>query len=391
MCIAIMSKKGTVLKDDALKLCWENNPDGAGMAWAENGRVKVWKELKSFDAFLSKYKEVRATYKGNMLLHFRIATRGSTNLSNCHPFKVNNNLAFVHNGTISGVTISKTESDTVMFNKEILSKLPAKFYTNATILELLTKFVGTSKLVFLNGEGEYFFINESYGEWNTDCWFSNKSYYQKKTSVTPIKTEKVDTRPDFYLMYKDGKITSTFGNTTFELIDGEWHHPKMHVYKTLGGVPTFLVTPANALIFKNWAIRKKFTNIRLAIPQSRINTTYTNTISLSLCHDKENIVGLVATSYNGLTEILAVENSVRFWKALTNHHNSNVVCYFKEDLKLFEGASEELGHCVNWVTTLDIAKKYVDFDMEEYLISALKIYKKKKHHDKHNKAETVNS
>lgn len=181
MCIAILNTKQTTLKKQVLKNCWENNGDGAGMLYIDNdNKLQVFKEMKDFNTFYNKYIDVRSKYgKRNIVLHFRISTHGKINETNCHPFLVNDNLGFVHNGMIYDVPTSTEFSDTYMFNESILKNFKDGFEYNETILDMLDSFIGMgSKLVFLNDNNDYFIVNEQAGHWNLGCWFSNSSYQQ---------------------------------------------------------------------------------------------------------------------------------------------------------------------------------------------------------------------
>lgn len=180
MCIAILNTKGVTLKRELLNNCWKNNGDGAGILYAKDGQMQVFKEMKSFDNFYDEYLRVRKEVsKQNIVLHFRISTHGKVNETNCHPFLVSDQLGFVHNGMIYDVPTSVDYSDTYMFNEEVLKNLKDDFEYNETILDMLESFIGMgSKLVFLNSYDDFAIVNEKAGHWNMGCWFSNNSYKQ---------------------------------------------------------------------------------------------------------------------------------------------------------------------------------------------------------------------
>ena len=179
MCIAILNKPNQTLRRKHLKNCWNNNDDGAGMSWvSKKGNINIFKELNSFDVFYQKYISVRKhNPESNMLLHFRIKTHGKTDKTNCHPFKVSNELAFCHNGVIRDVEDHDHYSDTIMFNRTILRQLPKSFIYNKATLTLIEEFIGSgNKLIFLTNKNEAIIINESVGEHTKKGWFSNDSW-----------------------------------------------------------------------------------------------------------------------------------------------------------------------------------------------------------------------
>jgi len=178
MCIAILNTSGTLDKQ-TFQTCWKNNPDGGGLAWNEGGKLQIFKEMKQVDRLYSKYQRIRKhNTRGNILIHFRVATHGKINATNCHPFLVNKNLAFIHNGIISGAGLETHAdfSDTYLFNQLILQKLPRDFTTNEAILNLLAQYIDYSKLIFLDSFDNWTIVNEDLGHWDGGNWYSNESY-----------------------------------------------------------------------------------------------------------------------------------------------------------------------------------------------------------------------
>lgn len=198
MCIISVVPEGLQLQEAILERMWRINSDGAGFMYAEDGKLNVVKGLMTYDAFKEAY-EPHAGKK--MVLHFRIKTHGALNEVNTHPFNVSDELAFVHNGTISGFG-SATHSDTWHFNEELIKPLYGdikNFLQIAQINQLLADRIGWSKLVFMNNQGHTTIINEEKGNYSTDgIWFSNESWkelsYPKsnrghtKTVMTPMTT-----------------------------------------------------------------------------------------------------------------------------------------------------------------------------------------------------------
>lgn len=181
MCIAILNVKGT-LKTEQIKNSWDNNNEGAGLLWREQGKLQTFKSY-SYKEFLNKYLTLRDNKNiTKIVLHFRIATSGHDKYVNLHPFLVNDNLGFVHNGVIYGLG-NKERSDTFQFN-EMLKGLPTGFLHNETIVKFIENYIGYSKLVFLDNKNNHYIINESLGHYdNIGNWYSNDSYKQNNDFV----------------------------------------------------------------------------------------------------------------------------------------------------------------------------------------------------------------
>lgn len=177
MCIAISNSAGSTLKQEWIKNSWDNNGDGAGLLWLQDGKLNVFKEMDSFVSYWEKYLEVRSTCpESNILLHFRISTHGKINHTNCHPFLVDETIGFIHNGMIHQVERHEDFSDTFMFNETILKGLPKGWQYNPVICELINEYIDSNKLVFLDTNNVVTIINEKAGHWVGSDWFSNTSY-----------------------------------------------------------------------------------------------------------------------------------------------------------------------------------------------------------------------
>lgn len=193
MCIAIACPAGKVIEDAILKECFKNNKDGCGFAYINEDytgirRLKI-KKTMDFDIFLRQYhRAVLVNPNSPFLIHFRIATHGTVDKFNCHPFKINDDMVFIHNGIISGVGKCQKKSDTQLFNDIILKELPDDWQYNAAITALIENFIGFSKLVTLDTEGNMIIFNEGKGYWEDGVWYSNLSYKKPKVTYYPAPT-----------------------------------------------------------------------------------------------------------------------------------------------------------------------------------------------------------
>ena len=187
MCIIAVVPEGLEIKESIVDTMWNRNSDGAGFMYAEEGKLVIQKGFMT----LKDFKDAYHPHIGKkVVLHFRIKTHGETNAEMTHPFQVDDNLAFAHNGIISGFG-SKSHSDTWHFNEEIIKELRQSvpnFLHLPVYNKLITQVIGHSKLVFMDNEGNVDIVNKNLGDESEDgFWFSNstwKSYdsFQKKTN-----------------------------------------------------------------------------------------------------------------------------------------------------------------------------------------------------------------
>ena len=195
MCIAILKLKDTILDRDTLKTCAENNPDGCGYAYVDNGKIHINKFMK-FDDFWKSFDEVQRNHV--MLIHFRIATHGEVNLYNCHPFKLNNRMALIHNGIISDFGSKKeNKSDTRDYIEKVIGKISYKMWNNPAFRDMVGRDISSSKFVILKDDESYFIINESKGHWGDGAWYSNYSYEKPKVKKVVAEDCKQKTHKDY--------------------------------------------------------------------------------------------------------------------------------------------------------------------------------------------------
>lgn len=179
MCIAILNKSN-ILPDSCIENSFDNNNQGAGLLYVKNGKLTTFKTYEK-KQILKEYKKVRKLINTPIVLHFRIATSGFSK-ENLHPFLVNKDLGFVHNGVIYGLG-NEDFSDTYQFN-EILKTMPKDFLDNNGIKTLISKFIESDKIIFLDSQNNFTIINEQNGHYDKmGNWYSNSSYQQKNNYV----------------------------------------------------------------------------------------------------------------------------------------------------------------------------------------------------------------
>lgn len=180
MCIAIWKPARVKLFEDVFRDCFAWHSDGAGFLVHDPATNQIIMR-KGFFTIESFMKAFRPFMEHAAVIHFRMATHGVLNAENCHPFMVNDDLGFVHNGVIGNVKEwDKTKSDTWHFNEAMLKPLYRSFgksvVSHRTIRHLIERYINKNKLVFMDNEGKVTIYNEDLGIWDTGCWFSNDTY-----------------------------------------------------------------------------------------------------------------------------------------------------------------------------------------------------------------------
>lgn len=216
MCIICFVPPGILVDDETLQTCWYRNRDGAGFMYPKDGKVIIKKGFTTFAGFLDSYREASDNFPtAPFVIHFRITTHGNTDKTNCHPHRVSSTIGIAHNGIINGVDVpaNSPKSDTYLFVKRFLRRLPEGWEENVAIIKLIEGFVGSwNKLAILSGSENVVLINKDRGEWSKGCWFSNPTYKThyltqatKYTSWPTKKEEEKKREPRCKIINKAGK------------------------------------------------------------------------------------------------------------------------------------------------------------------------------------------
>ncbi len=187
MCVIVIKKAGIKIPD-TLKMCWDNNPDGAGFMYANGKKVHIEKGFMKWKNFNKAIKNLKIdTTAVPMVFHFRITTHGGTSQGNTHPFPISVDIkdlkklknavdvGVCHNGIISGYG-KKTISDTMDYIQKQLvpiQKLQKNFYNNPLIMDIIDKAID-SKMVFLDYKGNIETIGQFIEDKNIK--YSNESF-----------------------------------------------------------------------------------------------------------------------------------------------------------------------------------------------------------------------
>ena len=167
------------------------HPDGFGIAWRDPDNGLSYDKFGPDERreFRARLKEIDTDKSIEYVAHFRWATHGPEDAEHAHPYryddpdpKVGPVLVF-HNGVISGVTTTKEESDTEVFVRDYLAKLPSRWWTNAGIRKLVDHMGGWSKLVLMT-EAETVNLNHYAGEEDGGLWYSSEHRPYKGTTYS---------------------------------------------------------------------------------------------------------------------------------------------------------------------------------------------------------------
>ena len=164
--------------DKALKA----NPHGIGIAYSEDGKLKIEKFIKPQEMADEIYNKI--TDKDSYLIHFRYATRGKINKENIHPFIITNGLCIAHKGSLEDYPeINKNWSDTKNFVEGVLKIYIQKsgeavFKTKKFINFIQEKVGPKNRMIFVDKDMNYSIANENLGTWINGCWYSNTEIFE---------------------------------------------------------------------------------------------------------------------------------------------------------------------------------------------------------------------
>ena len=197
MCIIVAKDKITPLpKEEYLKNCFTNNPDGAGFMYVNNDEVVIDKGYMTYKSFIKRYKKLCRKYNNfenkSLVMHFRIGTAGANSKENTHPYPVTydknilhktyyrTSLGVAHNGIIHDYnppTGTHDVNDTQNFIMKYIYpiyKHYRKFYKNQYVMEGIEE-ITNSKFAFLDKCDNIYLV----GKFETDdsgVKYSNSNY-----------------------------------------------------------------------------------------------------------------------------------------------------------------------------------------------------------------------
>jgi len=149
--------------------------------FAYKGKLHIKRGFFQFKKFYQSLRKHESQYPADFVIHMRLSTSGGRTANNCHPFKINKNVAFVHNGILSKYDYfglkqnhKQLKSDTALYCED-LSKYPIDFLEKPKIVNEIEIFAKKehSKFIFMDNKGKVYISNESSGHWSGGIWFSS--------------------------------------------------------------------------------------------------------------------------------------------------------------------------------------------------------------------------
>lgn len=226
MCLAIFKPAKAVIPTEHLFNGYENNDNGCGFAYSEKGKLHIVKGLFSFKDFLAQYREHEDC---PMIIHFRWATHGNTNVTNCHPFNIlNGQFAMIHNGVLPIHLTIKELSDTGNFAKLVMEPMLRNgVHPNKPAFRFLVEqAIGRgNRVALMAANGDVTIYNEDDGEYEDaidknnkqlfgtykkegkDVKYCAKVWYSNDCYKTLRQRRRVFTRQDEYDGVYDGSPT----------------------------------------------------------------------------------------------------------------------------------------------------------------------------------------
>lgn len=235
MCIIVAKDKWHDLpRKEYLKNCFNNNSDGAGFMYVDNGKVIIDKGYMTYKNFEKHYNKLCNKYNNfenkSLVMHFRIGTAGANSQENTHPYPITNDkeilhkryyetdLGMAHNGIISQYNPAhddKTTNDTQNFVMNYVAPLHEHykdFYKNEYIMAGLED-ITSSKLAFLDKYDNIYlvgtFVSDTDGiKYSNSNYLPYTKYYSTKYNSNKFY--------DYYKYYDDYKHSESYYDYLYE-------------------------------------------------------------------------------------------------------------------------------------------------------------------------------
>jgi len=193
MCVIIDRPNKHELRGQLIGVCANANPDGWGIMFADEGRVKTFRGM-ALGEFWQAYYGIESDRE--ITIHFRIKTHGERNVENTHPFKVlsleedGEDIYVMHNGVIRINDTDNTKmSDTWHWVNKVLRPIIRRapdILDEPVLQKMLEADLSGSKIVILRGNGQKIYLNKTLGtnDAESGCWFSNSNSLPRQAATT---------------------------------------------------------------------------------------------------------------------------------------------------------------------------------------------------------------
>lgn len=203
MCILMYYSPGAMPIREHLQNGCDNNPDGFGWAIVTFSNEILMGHSMDAETAIAEFLAVRAKHPENTaIFHARIATAGSVDKYNCHPFRVNGrkDMVLAHNGILPYCQPEKGDrrSDTRILAEDVMMQRFGDLDDDKVNRAVFEEWVGNSKVIVLTTDREFAFqsyiFNQQMGIWlfdddGKDIWYSNSSYCKRQAYVWKYPTE----------------------------------------------------------------------------------------------------------------------------------------------------------------------------------------------------------
>ena len=197
MCLIITRSINGTVDWPAADRAARRNPDGYGLAWpTPAGKVAIRKSMR-WETIKDKAMSLQKK-RLPFILHMRYATHGKVCKDNTHPFRLKSHgLVMAHNGVIHTLDIPTGACDSRVLADEIEATMPKGFLSDPFFRDELEGIAMSSRLSFMDGNGNLFFINEDLGVWKKGVWYSQPGSLKARpvgSWYNPTKWEKESPR-----------------------------------------------------------------------------------------------------------------------------------------------------------------------------------------------------